>query len=264
MTGVPVDKSRAREALERNGARTVALYRSVAAPDRTAIGFWTSADVTHHVADNVEAAVSLLRGEPSPIADVGGLNPYWNELVRNATDKSPKTSADRIEAALRDYLKLLDDRPPGDIISWHGGIEIPAEVLACITLSEFLLHGFDVAKAEGKPWEIASSDTAVTIDGLSHMLPYYVNEEAARGKNLRFRLQLRGGSTFDLKFNGPVLTIEPPLGTPDCKISADPTAYLLIGYGRIGRAAPILTGKVVSYGRKPWLGLALPKLIANP
>ena len=264
MTGVPVDKSRAREALERNGARAVALFRSVSAPERTAIGFWTTGDVAVHLVQNVEAALGLLRHEPSPIRGLEEMNPHWNELVRTSFDKDPRSLADRFDTALGEYLKLLDDHAPGDTIKWHAGIEIPAEVLACITVSELLLHGFDIAKAEGVPWEISSADAAVAIDGLSHMLPYYVNEGAARGKNLRFRLRLRGGSTFDLKFNGPELTIEPPLGSPDCKISADPAAYLLVGYGRVGRAVPILTGKVVSYGRKPWLGLALPKLIANP
>jgi len=264
MAGVPVDKSRVREALERNGARTVALLRSVTAPERTAIGFWTTADVGTHLAQNIAAAVELLRGETSPIARVQDMNPHWNELVAGQADKDPSTSAASLEASMAEYLRLLDEKTPGEIVTWHAGIDVPVEVLACISLSELLLHGFDIAKAEAQPWEVGKDDAALSIAGLSYMLPYYVNEEAARGKDLRFRLQVRGGATFDLKFRGADLTIEPPLGSPDCKISADPAAYLLVGYGRIGRAGPILTGKIVSYGRKPWLGLTLTKLIANP
>ena len=264
MAGVPVDKSRARDALERNGGRVVALLRSVSAPERTAIGFWTTADVGAHLAQNIAAMVRLLRGETSPIARVEDMNPYWNSLVEEAADKDPRASAAALEASFAEYLALFDDKKPSEIVTWHAGIEVPVEVFACISLSECLLHGFDIAKAEAQPWEISREDAAISIDGLAHMLPHYVNEEAARGKDLRFRLQLRGGSTFDLKFRGADLTVEPPLGTPDCKISADPAAYLLVGYGRIGRAAPILTGKIVSYGRKPWLGLELTKLIANP
>lgn len=242
----------------------MALLRSVSAPERTAIGFWTTADVGAHLAQNIAAMVRLLRGETSPIARVEDMNPYWNSLVEEAADKDPRASAAALEASFAEYLALFDDKKPSEIVTWHAGIEVPVEVFACISLSECLLHGFDIAKAEAQPWEISREDAAISIDGLAHMLPHYVNEEAARGKDLRFRLQLRGGSTFDLKFRGADLTVEPPLGTPDCKISADPAAYLLVGYGRIGRAAPILTGKIVSYGRKPWLGLELTKLIANP
>jgi uncharacterized protein (TIGR03083 family) len=264
MAGVPVDKSRVREALERNGARTVALMRSVTEPDRTAIGYWTTSDVSTHLAQNIQAVAALARGELSPVARVEDMNPHWNRLVEDEKDQDPRSAAALLEESLAGYLKSIDDKKPGEIVRWHAGIDVPVEVLACISLSEFLLHGFDIAKAEAQPWDISQADAALSIDGLSYMLPHYVNEEAARGSNIRFRLQIRGGSTFDLKFRGADLTVEPPLGSPDCKISADPRAYLLVGYGRIGRAVPILTGKIVSYGRKPWLGLALTKLIANP
>jgi uncharacterized protein (TIGR03083 family) len=264
MSGVPVDKSRVAEALDRVGGRAVELVRSIQEPGRTAIGFWTTADVAIHLSQNIEAAVGLLRNEPSPVAAVDGMNPYWNKRVEDATEKDPATVAASLEASLAEYLKLFEDRGPGESIRWHAGIDVPIETLGCIALSELLLHGFDIAKAEAKPWEVSREDAALSIDGLAFMLPHYVNEEAARGKYLRFRLQIRGGSTFDLKFRDGSLTIEPPLGSPDCKISADPTAYLLVGYGRVGRLGPIAAGRIVSYGRKPWLGLALTKLIANP
>lgn len=50
----------------------------------------------------------------------------------------------------------------------------------------------------------------------------------------------------------------------DIMMTADPVAYLLIGFGRqpIWRAA--LSGRVVASGRKPWDRLTLPKLFVNP
>ena len=217
MAGVPVDKSRARDALERNGARVVSLLRSATAPERTAIGFWTTADVGAHLAQNIAAMVSLLRGERSPVTRLGDMNPHWNSLVENQTDKDPRTSAASLEASFAEYLALFDEKKPSEIVTWHAGIDLPVEVFACISLSECLLHGFDIAKAEGQTWQIAREDAAVSIDGLAHMLPHYVNAEAARGKNLRFRLQLRGGSTFDLKFREGDLTVEPPSAVPTAR-----------------------------------------------
>ena len=50
----------------------------------------------------------------------------------------------------------------------------------------------------------------------------------------------------------------------DCWISADPTAFLLVGYGRIGLWGPIARGRLVAGGRKPWLALRYKRLLRNP
>jgi putative sterol carrier protein len=47
-------------------------------------------------------------------------------------------------------------------------------------------------------------------------------------------------------------------------ISADPVAFLEVGYGRANPLVAALTGKLVAKGRKPWLGLAFGKLFAAP
>ena len=47
-------------------------------------------------------------------------------------------------------------------------------------------------------------------------------------------------------------------GAPvDCHVSADPVALLLIADGRPGQWIPIMTGELVAWGRKPWLGSRL-------
>ena len=50
----------------------------------------------------------------------------------------------------------------------------------------------------------------------------------------------------------------------DCHLSADPTAFLLVMYGRQGPLRPALTGKVVAWGRKPWLAFRIPSLLQRP
>lgn len=41
-------------------------------------------------------------------------------------------------------------------------------------------------------------------------------------------------------------------------------AHLLAAYGRVGQVRPAVTGKVVVYGRKPWLGFKFSKLVVAP
>jgi hypothetical protein len=61
------------------------------------------------------------------------------------------------------------------------------------------------------------------------------------------------------------LAVQPPDGQRvDCRISADPAAHLLVTYGRSGPLGPALRGKITTGGRKPWLGLRLPRLFRQP
>jgi hypothetical protein len=47
-------------------------------------------------------------------------------------------------------------------------------------------------------------------------------------------------------------------------LSADPVAFLLLAYGRRGQWPLIAQGRLLSYGRKPWLALSLRSLFVNP
>jgi Mycothiol maleylpyruvate isomerase N-terminal domain len=51
---------------------------------------------------------------------------------------------------------------------------------------------------------------------------------------------------------------------PDCWISADPEAFLLVGFGRTGQWGQIARGRMLAGGRKPWLAAAFGSLITGP
>ena len=50
----------------------------------------------------------------------------------------------------------------------------------------------------------------------------------------------------------------------DCHVSAEPVALLLIAYGRRSQWVPIMTGKLIAWGRKPWLGPRLVRYLVTP
>jgi hypothetical protein len=53
-------------------------------------------------------------------------------------------------------------------------------------------------------------------------------------------------------------------GPADCRVSADPVALLLVAYGRTSQWKPVLTGKLVAWGRKPWLGRRFVRFLVVP
>jgi hypothetical protein len=50
----------------------------------------------------------------------------------------------------------------------------------------------------------------------------------------------------------------------DCVITADPVAFLLVGFGRVPQFSQLLRGKLRAGGRKPWLATTFGTLLASP
>src|SRR5205085_2011411 len=71
----------------------------------------------------------------------------------------------------------------------------------------------------------------------------------------------RGLGGYRYAFTDGVLTVGPPdRGRADVHISSEPVTALLNAYGRIGPWRPALTGKVLVWGRRPWLAPGFPRL----
>lgn len=88
------------------------------------------------------------------------------------------------------------------------------------------------------------------------MLPYPVDRGAAAGVRASFDIRLRGkdGPRVCLAFDdGSVNVAFGSAESVDCHLSADPAAFLFLMYGRQRPLRPALTGKVIAWGRKPWL-----------
>lgn len=75
----------------------------------------------------------------------------------------------------------------------------------------------------------------------------------------------RGGPRFVVRVDDGTVTVEPAEATKvDCRLSADPLTFVLVGYGRINQWGPIVRGKLTAGGRKPWLALRFTGLFFNP
>jgi hypothetical protein len=182
-------------------------------------------------------------------------------MLQEDTERDPIAIAKRIEAATGVFLDGVERAEWDQPVKWHGGLSVPVSTLPALLTNECDVHGRDVALAEGKSWTIPRADAVVIIEGHFPLLPHYLNEEVASGLDAIYELNVRGGRHAYLKVEDSRLSIdETPMGPVDCHISADPVEYLLVGYGRKSPWRPMLTGKLVAWGRKPWLGLKFARL----
>ncbi|MDQ4143681.1 MAG: maleylpyruvate isomerase N-terminal domain-containing protein [Actinomycetota bacterium] len=261
---IPIDGDLALARAELATQRLVALLRGVVDPDKVAIGEWSIAQLSTHLADVYERYPTLVRGEPSPIESAEGLAPYSAAVVAANPDPDLRSLAARIDVGIAEYAAGVQEAGHDRPVKFHAGIEMPVAALSCMALGEAVVHGRDIALAEGRPWTIDRDDAALVIKGVAHAIPAFLTQ-AGRASGDSFRLSLRGSDPLTLRFGGGRLEVTAVDEDPvDCRISADPVAFLLLSYGRIGQLRPIATGKVVALGRKPWLGLRFKQLLMSP
>jgi uncharacterized protein (TIGR03086 family) len=100
-----------------------------------------------------------------------GLTEGLAASARKEPTDAPQASADHLDPDWRVLLpKRLDTlvaawREPGagEGMTTAGGIELPATDVAAVTLDELVIHGWDLARATGQPYEPDPADVAAIM-----------------------------------------------------------------------------------------------------
>jgi uncharacterized protein (TIGR03083 family) len=260
--GIPVtDFERTVAAVRGMTARYAGLLREVPGPSRNAIGHWSIMDTAVHTSHAFSFPSRLMDGDLSPMKDHTQMSETWDRLVAEDADRDMAALASKVEASAEAFLDRATKDNWTEQVVWHGGLKVPVFALASILLTEGEMHGRDIALASHIPWTISRGHGVLMLEGLSAVMPHYLDPAQAQGLEASFAVHLRGGRVIYFLVSGGQLEVSTDRpSTVDCRISADPVTYLLVGYGRISQWAPLLTGKIVAYGRKPWLGLRFAKL----
>ena len=270
MTGlasVAPDKGRAADQAHAVFAQLCALLRDTDDLSPGAVGHWTAGDVAAHLAGLLALYPRLLSGGASPAGTVDAIAAMNEQLVAAVPERDGPALATRIESAAAAFADAVRAVPGDPEVGWHAGLRVPLSSLASLMVEEASVHGYDIARAVGRPWHIRDEWAHTTFRGLLPIMPAYVSDRGARMR-ARFDVRLRGdpAARAVFAFADGTLTVlpGPPQGTVDCHISAAPVPFLLVTFRRIGPVRPALTGQVLAWGRRPWLGAALTGLFRAP
>lgn len=281
-----VDRIEACEALAEEVDRVAALLRSVRDPGAAAVGEWSLAEVATHLTQAWTVVPGLARGdvseirelldtgsaEPGPlIADIWDLAGLTTEAVRAEPVRDPRVLADRLEQRARAFLARIGPASAEGDHQWLvEGVRVPTTTLVCHLLNETIVHGYDLARADGRGWPVSRRHAALVIDGflvpILRRLPAttMVDQEAAAGLEATYRIQVRDGQDHLFVFrDGGLVVVEPDGRRVDCHVSADPVAFLLLAWDRRSQWPAILTGQLLAWGRRPWLGPRLNSLMRS-
>jgi uncharacterized protein (TIGR03083 family) len=276
---VQPDGRAVRQAFERASGQAARLARSAAPLDGPVPGLeWTKAQLVTHLLAICEAFAATLRGEdfaelfgaefigsygsggtlPEAVAAVNA------RVVNGASFATSAAAADALTSGAATLLAAFsthDDLTVLQPAPWYGSeVAIPAGNLMSMAVSEFLVHGYDLARAVGANLRPSSattaSATAVTGAVMSEMLPRLLNQQTAGRFTGSFEIRVRGGDRFILRIADGRAWSEAAGSMPaDCVLSLSGYDALLMGFNRVPVWRAIASGKARAFGRRPWLGL---------
>jgi len=264
VTRAFIVKDEAIDALGNASRKVAELIRNIKDPSASAVGAWSAGDVAAHLIDAAEDNRKAARGEGTPYRSPGDVAPTNDARLAARAERDPKALASAYEEAIIAYLEELKGIEGDPVIPW-ADFQIPLSTLVAADIGECLVHGYDIATSQNRPWKIDRHAAALSGRGLAPMTEHYVDERAAAGFSGIFDVRLRGQPPLYFVFTDGSLAVEDAgVRRPDVHISADPAAFMLVAYGRISQWGPIARGQLLAWGRKPWLAMKFATFMKNP
>ncbi|MDH6114983.1 hypothetical protein P3T36_006493 [Kitasatospora sp. MAP12-15] len=275
------DREAARRALAAVGGRLVRLVRAADPDAQVGDSDWRVADVVVHLAHVFlgfgEAAggtsgqfARYVSDEPDFHTRLAGVN---GTLIAefDGAGRSLSEAIEMVESGIGAFLAATARLDPAAALEtpWYGlGVTRTPDTLTALALGEVLVHGLDIARATGEPWRIERAEAAVVADEVFvQMLPLMLTD-AGRQAELSYRIHWRGtrspGLVVRLSRGAATVARAGRRESVDCRLWADPAAFLLVGYGRSGTWREVAAGRILAWGRRPWIATRLPELFCRP
>ncbi|HET9050387.1 MAG TPA: maleylpyruvate isomerase N-terminal domain-containing protein [Candidatus Dormibacteraeota bacterium] len=277
--GLPVDLHATRAVLREMAVRAADMIATIPDPARKANRLeWSLAETAAHMIFALRVYAGSVRG------DLGAYLPHmpasndYRERMAAVTastlsvepERDPRRLAGLLVEAVDDFLAASQHRWVNERIPtpWYReGASLPLGAATCLLLGEMVAHGFDIARTLGRPWPIDRRTALLVVPAPFAMMPLVVDPARSRGVSARYAVHIRGGQDACITFRDGAVSVTPrgrDGGRIDCHLSADPVAFVMLGWGRLSLWSGIARGQLLAYGRRPWLGLGLRALFYNP
>src|SRR3954451_7471876 len=251
-----------RTALQATAADFTSLLCGVTDPQAHALGTWSIGETAAHVREVATLNSTWATGGAPPpefreayelaaTVSVDEVNQVNALSLASAPEREPQVLAALIHERVELMLYLTTAAEGSELVSWLGGLKLPLTAVLAHTLSELLVHGGDIARAEGRAFPITQAQARLIFEGF--LFPLLTAADAAgfggeRSEGMepvRCELRLRGCAPVLLVADNGGVAVEKPGHRPvDVHISADPAVMWLLMFNRIGPLGPALRGQV--------------------
>jgi uncharacterized damage-inducible protein DinB len=262
-----VDRAGARDALLEVTEQLADMIRPLADTAIPVRGSdWTVGETVNHVAMALQLFVDLAAGAGRVHGDVTkeGLAAANAEWLARDPERRADRLADAIVNSTRTLLDSVDARPAGEVVLTPAG-KMEMGTLVSYALTHTLMHACAIAQALGRKPPVRKEHVRLMMPFLTVGMENFVRKEKTKSLTASFLLHLRGGPNVAVTFDKGALSIATlPPRRVDCHISAEPVALFLVAMGMKKQWGPIATGKLVTWGTKPWLALQFVGFFAAP
>jgi uncharacterized protein (TIGR03083 family) len=228
---------------------------------------WSVGEVAAHLAQANELMADVAAGKARPYGDgtPGGLAEANEVALAAFAERGAGPLAAMIVEQADAFLEATARQPAsrGELVSPMGPMSM--DVLESYLLTHMLGHGYDLARALGRPHMIDRARVELTLPFLITAMPRVVDNAATAGLTARYTIRLWGGARFGVTLNNGAVAVSPqPPSRPECTILTEPVTFLLMALGRCDPWGAIARGRVIAWGRKPWLAPRFPTLFTAP
>ncbi|RAS29097.1 uncharacterized protein (TIGR03083 family) [Streptomyces avidinii] len=227
---------------------------------------WTVGELAAHLAQANELMADVAAGRPRRHGD--GTPEGIAAANEQALDAFAERRADPLAAMIvtrtEVYLEAVASHPAEETLLTPMG-PMNRVVLGSYLLTHMLGHGFDLARALKRPHMVDRARARLTLPFLLEAMPRVTDAAATAGLNARYAVRLWGGGRFGVTFTDGTATVGHAFpDRPDCTISIEPVTFLLMALGRCSPAGAMARGRVLAWGRRPWLGPRFPEYFTAP
>ncbi|MGW2023423.1 maleylpyruvate isomerase family mycothiol-dependent enzyme [Streptomyces decoyicus] len=227
---------------------------------------WNVGEAAAHLAQANELMADIAAGHARSYGDGTPQSlAAANERALAAFDeRGAEPLAAMIVAQAEAYLKAMDERATDGSVATPLGPMDP-DVLGSYLLTHMLGHGYDLARALRRPHMIDRARVELTLPFLITAMPRVTDTAHAAGLSARYAIRLWGGARFGVTVTNGAVSVGPrPPIRPDCTILIEPVTFLLMALGRRNQWGPLVQGRILVRGRKPWLAPRFPALFKAP
>ncbi len=260
---VDTDRDELRERIAEAQDRFDQLIRTASPHDRPRGMDWTVAQVGAHMVTIVQRYGSIARTGGFRMADRSGIPSLNDDELQSVSGSLPEI-ADRIrelEPEMSDFFDTVSGH--GQVLPFHGGVSIDGITTQTNWLGELLLHGEDIARAVGRPWEISERDMLLVARGLMQIAPGFVRPGSCPGDGIRTIFLVPGARPYFMHLHDDTVDARARRSDDraDAVLRLPASTLTRMLYQRIGPLTAARRGLLIVGGRRPWRALKVQSCI---
>jgi hypothetical protein len=256
---VETDREELRDRIAEMRQRFYRLARSADPHARRPGLDWTAQQVVAHVLCIAHRYQALAEGREFRRASYPRELDQINHEEMQAVMAPIPDLVDQLEALAPQMDAWFDSLPNDHATEFHCGIMVSGIVMQINWLFELVLHGEDIARAVGAPWEIREGDMLLMLREVVEVAPAYVSSGISRATDICVALQIPDARPYVMHVHDGIAEMRArrPADRPDASLKAPASTMVKLLLHRIGPFTATRRGLRIVGGQRPWKAMKL-------